>query len=219
MTAAVLRRAYSAARWLVALEIGIWRSLFLLVTRRVPGRGPGVRTFSYAKEVTPVMGAFIFVSVIELPVVHLLLPWDTVRLIADVLSVWGLLWMVGFLASMRVFPHLVDHHGLRVRQGTSADIRIPWEVIESVTAGRGSVPTNKSLQMVHGDHGTVAHVAMMKQTRVNVVLRRPSGIELPDGTQEIAELRLYVDDPRAFVAAARERLTDRRAVPRMVSSR
>ncbi len=46
------------------------------------------------------MAAFIFVSVLELVVVHLLLPWETVRLIADVLSIWGLVWMVGFLASM-----------------------------------------------------------------------------------------------------------------------
>ena len=89
--ATVLRRAFSLVRWLVVLEIGIWRSLFLLVTRRVPGGGPGVQAFSYARDITPIMGAFIFVSVLELPVVHLLLPWETIRHIADALSIWGLL--------------------------------------------------------------------------------------------------------------------------------
>jgi hypothetical protein len=68
------------------------------------GMGPAVETFSYAREVAPIMGAFIFVSLVELPIVHLLLPWPTLRLAALALSVWGLLWMIGLLASMKVFP-------------------------------------------------------------------------------------------------------------------
>jgi hypothetical protein len=112
---AVIRKAFFPVRWLVTLEIGIWRSLFLLVTRRISGQRQGVRPFAYAKAIVPVMGAFIFVSMVELPVVHLLIPWDTVRLVTLVLSIWGLLWMAGLLASMKVFPHLLDAHGLRVR--------------------------------------------------------------------------------------------------------
>jgi hypothetical protein len=179
---AALRRAFSLARWLVTLEIGIWRSLFLLVTRRVPGQAPGVQAFPYHRDVAPIMAAFIFVSALELPVVHLLLPWDAVRLIVDVLSIWGLLWMVGFLASMKVFPHLLDDNGLRLRYGTTADIRIPWEAIASVTGRRRSVPTRKSVSVQHGDESTVLNVAVLKQTKVDVVLHRPTAIEAPDGT-------------------------------------
>ena len=47
-------------RWLVRMEIGVWRSLFFWVTRRVPGAGPGTQTFSYGRQVAPVIGAFIF---------------------------------------------------------------------------------------------------------------------------------------------------------------
>jgi hypothetical protein len=110
----VIRRAWSGVSWFVRLEIGIWRSLFLWVTRRVAGQGPGVATFSYARQILPLLAAFIFVSLIELPVVHLLIPWDTVRLVALVVSVWGLLWMLGLLASMKVFPHLLDDAELRI---------------------------------------------------------------------------------------------------------
>ena len=99
MVVGALRRAFSLVRRFVILEIGIWRSLFLWVTRRVSGQGPAVEVFSYAKELAPLMGAFIFVSAIELPVVHVLLPWETVRLVLLVLSVWGLLWMIGFRAA------------------------------------------------------------------------------------------------------------------------
>ncbi len=53
---------------------------------------------------------------------------------------------------------------------------------------------------------SVATVPGRKQSRVDVVLHRPTAVELPEGAQAIAELRLYADDARAFVAAARERL-------------
>jgi hypothetical protein len=112
-----MMRVFAFVRWLVRLEIGIWRSLFLGLTRRVPGRGPGVEAFSYAKEITPILWAFIFVSALELPVVHLLIPWQPLKLAVLILSVWGLLWMLGYLAGMRVFRHLLDDSGLRIRNG------------------------------------------------------------------------------------------------------
>jgi len=41
---------------------------------------------------------------------------------------------------------------------------------------------------------------------------------VPDGTEEITELRFYVDDPRALVARAREHLADRLAGQRLANS-
>ena len=183
-------------------EIGIWRSLLLWVTRRVAGRGPGVATFSYARQLIPLLCAFIFVSIIELPVVHLLIPWDTVRLVVLVISVWGLLWMFGLLASMKVFPHLLDETRLRIRYGASVDIRIPWTAVADVTARRRGEGV---------EDGSVATVPVLKQTRVDVALHRPTEVVLPDGAREITELRLYADDAREFVAAARERLEQEHA--------
>jgi hypothetical protein len=168
----------------VTLEIGIWRSLFFWVARRVPGHGPGAQSFAYAKQVTPLLVAFIVVSAVELPVVHLLLPWDTVRLIVLVLSVWGLLWMVGFLAGMKVFRHLLDDTGLRIRSGATVDIHIPWDAIKGVTSRRGGAPTGKSVDVERGDDG------------------------------EVTEVRFYADDARALVAAAQERLPEAATSPR-----
>jgi hypothetical protein len=201
----VIRRVWSGVRWFVRLEIGIWRSLFLWLTRRVAGQGPGVATFSYARQLLPLLAAFIFVSLIELPVVHLLIPWETVRLVTLVVSVWGLLWMLGLLASMKVFPHLLGDAGLRIRYGTTVDIELPWTAVASVTARRRSVSSGKHVVVERGEDGAVASVPVLKQTRVDVVLHRPTAVELPDGAQAITELRLYADDARAFVAAARGR--------------
>jgi hypothetical protein len=178
----------------IAMEIGNWRSLFLWVRRRVAGQGPGVQTFSYGKQITPLLWAFVFVSAIELPVVHLLIPWDTVRLVVLVLSVWGLLFMIGMAASMKVFPHLLDAGGIRVRYGATTDIHLPWHEVEAVRARRGT--------------DEAAHnVAVMNQTRIAVSLRRPRAFE----GEEVGEVRLYVDDPRGFVTAANALLEDQRA--------
>jgi hypothetical protein len=188
-------------RWLVRLEIGIWRSLFLWTFRRVPGMHPGAAAFSYSRQVAPVIAAFIFVSLVELPVVHLLIPWDAVRLVVLILSVWGLLWMVGMLASVKVFPHLLDDAGLRIRYGTQVDLFVPWESVERVVARRGSVDTQRHLHVEDG----VASVPVMKMTRADVELRRPLSV----AGREVTKLRLYADDPRALVERAAEERLDR----------
>ena len=99
-------------RWLVRLEIGIWRSLFLWIFRRVPGSGPRSEDFGYAKEVTPIIVVFVFLSALEIPVVHVLIPWPVVKLALLIVGVWGVLWMVGYLAGMRVVRHLIDADGI-----------------------------------------------------------------------------------------------------------
>ena len=187
-------------RWLVVAELNTWRNLFLWVTRRVPGTGPRVQAFSYTRDVGPIFGVFIFLSLVELPVVHLLIPWDTARLVVLVLSVWGVLWMVGMLAGVKVHPHLLDDHGLRVRYGAAVDIHVPAAAIAGVTAERGRVDTQRSVHV----EGTVLSVPVVKQTRVRVVLRAPTDL---DGHAGITEVRFYADDARGLVAGARERIT------------
>ncbi|MCI0689908.1 MAG: hypothetical protein L0Y54_22115, partial [Sporichthyaceae bacterium] len=132
------------ARRVLAYELGLWRSLFRWVLRR-PVAEPGAEAFLYAAVLTPVFLAFIGVSAVELPVVHLLLPWEGVRRVVDVISAYGLLWMVGLLASMRVHPHVISDAGLRVRHGISVDVAIPWEAIATVRARQRSVPTRRAV--------------------------------------------------------------------------
>jgi hypothetical protein len=194
------------ARLVLRYEFGIWRSLaiWLLRLRRVPA---GSRAFGYAGVVTPLFIVFIAVSAIELPILHLLLPWETVRLVADVLSIWGLLWMVGLLAAVRVHPHVVAPEGIRLRYGFMVDVTVPWSAIASArsrgrsSSGRGNVHCEQTAS------GSVVSLAVAKQTTVDLVLRSPTLVNLPqtDGSP-VVELRLYADDPAALVAAIGERL-------------
>ena len=72
-------RVYALARHAVVFEL--YRSLFRWVTRRPDLGGPGDEHFTYAKAVTPVMWLWIFASAAEVPLVHLLVPWEGVRFV------------------------------------------------------------------------------------------------------------------------------------------
>ncbi|MBA2630207.1 MAG: hypothetical protein H0U84_04205, partial [Thermoleophilaceae bacterium] len=49
------------------------------IARRSITRDAGAVAFGYASLLTPILIAFIAVSAIEIPVVHLLMPWETIR--------------------------------------------------------------------------------------------------------------------------------------------
>jgi len=184
-----------ALRWVVRLEMSIWKSLFLLLAHRVSGSGT---RFPYGSAVTPILAVFIVVGAVETVVFHVIIPWETVRLLCDVVSVWGLLWMIGYFASIRVHPHLVTPAGLRVRSGTSVDLFVPWSSVASVEVRRHNVDKDRRLIVEDG----VASVPQTKETHVDVRLSSP--VETPKGP--VNEVRLHVDDPKSLVAFCRELL-------------
>lgn len=204
---AALPAVLPLARRVVSYELSMWRSLYRWIFRRPVASGAGAQAFRYAATVTPLFIVFIAVSAIEIPILHLLLPWENVRRICDVLGVYGLLWMLGLLATMRVHPHVVSDSGLRIRHGATVDVTIPWDAIAAIRT-RNRPATRRAVQFERTESGLVAHIAILSQTNVDVTLRRPTTVPLPKGTGEpITGLHFYADDPSALVARARECLT------------
>jgi hypothetical protein len=203
-----VRSVFSLGRKAVLFELRLYRSLYRWVTRRPVVPVPDVEAFGYSQAVTPVMWLWIFASAAEMVVVHLLIPWPTVRIILLIVSAWGLIWMVGFLASLKVYPHLLGDAGLRIRHGASVDIAIPWESVASVIAQRRDLPSSiRTIQLRETAHGTDLQVGVSGEVNVHVVLARPVTVSTPKGDHVITELSFWVDDPHAFVARARQRLT------------
>ncbi|WP_426511305.1 PH domain-containing protein [Dactylosporangium sp. McL0621] len=178
-----------------ALERLMWQGLARWVLRRGPRDG-----FGYAGPVRPLLWAFVIVSAVETVAVHLILPWPVVRLVVDVLSVYGLLWMLGIVASYRVYPHLVDEAGIRVRHSLFADIAIPGAAVAEVRARRRLLAGSAMLQVEEHAAGRTLSVPVSGQTNVEVVLREPTPLGTPDGP--VTEVRLYADDVDAFLTAA-----------------
>lgn len=194
--------APSLAKRAITFELGIWLSLYRLITRR-PRVAPGAEWFGYAKAVEPVIWVFIVVSAIEVVVVHLLLPWPVVRTIALILGAWGLTWMVGMLASVKVNVHQLSPAGIRIRYGGSVDVTVPWEAVQSIRPYRQDLPSSRTVQLDQTSDGTVLKIGVSSQTNVHIRLRQPITVRLPKGEQTIVELRCYADDSREFVTRAR----------------
>jgi hypothetical protein len=120
-----------------------------------------------------------------------------------VLSVWGLLWMLGLLASLRTNPHVVSGAGLRLRSGFQFDASIPWEQIFAIRHRRSSA--HRKLHVEHNQSG--ASVALQRASNLEVVFREPLPADFLDGRQpRVDTIHFYADNPSALLAAAQTQL-------------
>jgi hypothetical protein len=193
----------------LAYELSMWRSLYRWVFRRpaVPGD-----RFPYAGTVTPVIWAFIVVSAIEVPIVHLLVPWTAVRNVLTVAGIYGVLWMIGMLASLRVHPHTVDEHGLHVRHGGTVHLLVPWAAIDSVRRRRRPYEGARSIRTLGDGEDRVLAIVVGSQTTLDLPLRRPLPLLARRGDDEpVTELRLFADDDAGLAARLRDGLARHRA--------
>ena len=202
-----------------ALEAASWRSMYVWLRRKPLTLTPGDEPFSYLGVVKPILGVFIGLSAVEVPIFDLIVrrvvPWEPARWIVLVLGVWGLLWMIGLFASMKVNPHLVGAAGLRVRSAATLDFTVPWREIESVGKAYRSLPSGKSVQVEQEGDRTVLSIVLASQTSVDVKLRAPVVIDLPKGpSAPVDVLRIYADDPDGLVRAARRALDAEHAIMR-----
>lgn len=195
-------------RRVAAMEAAMWHSMYVWLRRRPPATEPGDEAFSYLGVVKPILGVFIGLSAVELPIFDLIIrkvvPWEPARWIALGLGVWGLLWMIGLFASLKINPHVVGAAGLRVRAGATTDFTVDWADVDTVSKSYRSLPSSKSVQVERDGERTVLNIVTGGQTSVDVRLRRPVSFPLPKGPSEPAdELRLYADDPDGMVRACR----------------
>lgn len=198
----LLRLAWRAVRY----ELQLYRSLARWALRRRVVRHPDQVPVGYAQQVTPLLGLWIFASAVEVPVFHLILPWAGARNVVLGLSIWGLIWMVGLLASLRVHPHLMTPTALHVRHGPGVEVVVPWDAITHVRTDRREVGSSvRTLHEVTTAAGTDLHVTVGGETNVQAELRAGLRVRTPGGDAEITAISFFVDDPRGFVAAARER--------------
>jgi hypothetical protein len=199
-----MTRLRTVLRW----ESAMWSSLFRWIARR-PDVPAGAAGFGNAKAKAPVLVTFVALCALETVGFHLLLPWPAVRVPVDVISVYGLIWMLGLLGGTWVRPHVAGADGIRIRDGLVLDIAVPWDAVGSVrrqtrtSSGRG----------VHIER-SVASLAVLGQTNVDLVLRRPVPVPARGGgTEPVDEIRCYADDPAALAGGVQARLgeVDRRA--------
>jgi hypothetical protein len=196
------------AWWAVRLEVSLYAALVRWIGRR-PAVPPGSTPVGYGQLVAPMMGLWIFASALEVPLVHVLTPWEGVRIVLLVVSVWGLVWMVGMYAALRTYPHLLDDEGIRIRSGTMVDVRLPWQAVHELRYDERTLPSSiRSFQRTGPDEARQLHVPMGARTNVTAELTGPTTLRTSPGEETVVSVSFWVDEPRSFVRQARERLEE-----------
>lgn len=184
----------------VRYEAGVWRSLYHWIARH-PTSPAGEQPFGYTAAVAPVMWGFTAVSAIEIPVLHLLIPWGPVRGVGLVFGLWGLLWMTGITVALKIHPHTLGPQGIRVRNSFATSVFIPWSNVERVRFKHRNYEKGRTIQ----PDGDMLSLVVMSQTNVDIVLREPMTVRKVLGhTPPFTELRIFADDKTGFTTRARE---------------
>jgi hypothetical protein len=186
------------------LEILLYVSIGRALIRR-PAIPAGAKGFGYHSSVLTILVIFIVLSAVELFVVDLIVQrWEPVRIGFLVLGIWGLVWMIGMLCAHIVRPHTVGPDGIRIRNGLDMDAHVRWDDVYSV-AIKKRVDEPKSPRIVDADGSRTLMVRMGNETNIEIDLDRPTVVRLPGrapkgGMQEVTAVRIWADDPKAFLA-------------------
>lgn len=185
----------------VLFEVALYRSLARWVARR-PDVPSGSAPIGYGQLAGPMMWLWIFGSAVEVVVLDVVLHrWlPVVRLPFLVLGVWGVVWMLGLLASMRVRPHLLDDTRLVVRSGARTRVVVPLAAIGAVRAAAHDVPgLVRTLQEQDG-----LLLVGMGETNLELALAGPTTLDTSRGPWTVERVGLYVDSPRDVAAVLRQ---------------
>ena len=200
----LLHRTLRLSKHALIFELNIYRSLLRWLLRR-PSVPAGFEPVGYGRLATPMMALWIFGSALELPLAHVLVPWHGVRIALLIIGGWGLLWMLGALAGLRSYPHLLGSDTLRIRNGAMHDIAVPWEAIAQITIQDRSLPSSMwVLQPEETERGTHLNVAVSGRVNLHLALREPRALRTRKAETVITGVSLWVDDPREVAARIRQ---------------
>lgn len=201
----------------------MYASIGRAVLRR-PAVPPGARGFGYHGPTMLLLVVIIVVSAIEVVAIDLIVHrWPPVRIGFLVLGVWGVVFGIGLLCAHVMRPHTVGPEGVRIRDGFDLDLGISWEDVHAVAIRRHS-PASKPPRLMEGEGSCTLVIAVSNATNLEVTLEGLTSVQLPGtppkgGQQQITSIRLWADDPKAFMAQVKEHFDGSPATPSCAAPR
>lgn len=177
-----------------SFERGIYSNLYRWLTRNPDHGGSGTTVVTYVDLVRTTIYIWIGASALEMVAVHFLIGWVWLRWTLLILSLWGLIWMFGYLAGLIVYPHLIDRHAVRIRNGHTIRVEVPASIIESVSGSTRSTPGSRVVQIDEEDPLHL-YIAVSGQVNVHLGLREESSADLPGGRYRFTKVSFWADDP------------------------
>ena len=136
----------------VAFELALLYYAFLS-WRASPHVPTGARAFSTHRNsgvvALLIMGAVV--ALVETAVVHILVQrWSpTFAWALSILSVYGVVWIVGFLQALRLRPILVTPSALVIRVGLLSAVKLPWGSIARIVPAAFPHPDRETPGYLH----------------------------------------------------------------------
>lgn len=180
-------------------ELRILFGLRQLFRRKITSRPD--ESFGYYKQLRTIVFSVVALVLVEIIVVHLAVPSDTWRLVLAILSIYGLLILVGFYLAMRDNPHTLLEQGILLRHGHRFACFIPWTVISQVTSARP------------GD-GSGVEIDFAGKCRLPVLNEVNTQIHLNDevladdlflGSNTVVSIEFYCDSSSIFMDKVKEK--------------
>jgi hypothetical protein len=168
----------------------------LVSWRRTPFIRTDTSAFAYHRRTAyaAILYTLVFASIVEMVALHFLLravaPHIAVAVLA--LSIFGTLWLLGFVRAVQLRPILVSSSLIHVRNGLLWTADIPRDLIEHIAFGRVRAPAK----------GTPGYLrAAFGEPNVLVDLRAPICARGPYGTvRSVSRIGLVIDDIERFRA-------------------
>ena len=179
-------------------ELDALRSLGLWVRGRKVDVRPGDQPVDYHRSLRTTILALVGLSVLEIMLVHLLIPIAWLRVVLLLLGVYGSVFAMAYLAGLAVRPHVFTAQGILLRFGSNHALRLSWCQVESLGPRLASRRNPSGLAIADG----VASLAVGGSTNLALRLNAPLHLVMKDAEVLVHEVRFYADDPGAAVAGA-----------------
>ncbi|WP_433045131.1 hypothetical protein [Dactylosporangium sp. CS-033363] len=172
-------------------ELRVFAALGRGIARRREA-GPGELVVTYAGNLLPFLVGMCAVSLVELWVVHVLVPWPWLEWTLAILGVYGTIWLAGLACSAYTRPHTLTEGRLRLRYLVFTQVDVVAERLEPVaTTIRGS-----HKDTVEVEDGTLSF-STLGTTNAAVRVEPPAEVDLGRaGRHVVHTVRFYADDPK-----------------------
>lgn len=187
----------------IATEIGLLTAIARVVARRPPLLPAGASALSSKQGTLAIPVAFTVATAVEIVVLHLVIPSQTLASALTLISVYALLLLFGVIAVRWQHPHYITATSLVLRNGAHIVGTISLHEIDTVAVRVDGSATSPALD------GTIVRLATINGCNISVKLKAPHRIKLTDSRRAVegavTEVRLAVDDARAITSIPTDR--------------
>jgi hypothetical protein len=185
-------------------EIGMLAGIMRLIRGKVD-IPQGAITIKHSQQIRQLVMVLLVVSIIEIVAVELLVPWEIVRVVVLILSIYGLRWMIGFWASTIVYPHYVTDDELVLRFSYFHTITVPLGNVVGMSANNQSASENKTVTL----GGDALALNVMGETNFRLEINDSTGVlhNMHTLQDQIRCIRFQTDDQKVAHSSITRKLS------------